>query len=83
MAAAIGAGMPITEPSNAIVGIGGGDRIAVISLATSSTKAVRVAGNEMDEAIIIHKEDLQPAHRGARPRRSRWKSAPPTRSRTG
>ncbi len=56
MAAAIGAGMPITEPSgNMIVDIGGGTTdIAVISLAgIVYSKAVRVAGNEMDEAIKI------------------------------
>src|ERR1700704_3195859 len=50
---AIGAGMPITEPSgNMIVDIGGGTTdIAVISLAgIVYSKAVRVAGNEMDEA---------------------------------
>ena len=55
MAAAIGAGMPITEPSgNMIVDIGGGTTdIAVISLAgIVYSKAVRVAGNEMDEAVI-------------------------------
>ena len=55
MAAAIGAGMPITEPTgNMIVDIGGGTTdIAVISLAgIVYSKAVRVAGNEMDEAII-------------------------------
>ncbi len=55
MAAAMGAGMPITEPSgNMIVDIGGGTTdIAVISLAgIVYSKAVRVAGNEMDEAII-------------------------------
>ena len=55
MAAAIGAGMPISEPSgNMIVDIGGGTTdIAVISLAgIVYSKAVRVAGNEMDEAII-------------------------------
>src|SRR5919107_4994702 len=55
MAAAIGAGMPITEPSgNMIVDIGGGTTdIAVISLAgIVYRKAVRVAGNEMDEAIL-------------------------------
>jgi rod shape-determining protein MreB len=47
--------MPITEPSgNMIVDIGGGTTdIAVISLAgIVYSKAVRVAGNEMDEAII-------------------------------
>ena len=55
MAAAIGAGMPIAEPSgNMIVDIGGGTTdIAVISLAgIVYSKAVRVAGNAMDEAII-------------------------------
>src|SRR4026207_1113316 len=52
---ALGAGVPITEPSgNMIVDIGGGTTdIAVISLAgIVYSKAVRVAGNEMDEAII-------------------------------
>lgn len=54
MAAAIGAGMPITEPfGSMIVDIGGGTTdIAVISLAgIVYSRAVRVAGNEMDEAI--------------------------------
>ena len=55
MAAAIGAGMPITEPGgNMIIDIGGGTtEIAVISLAgIVYSKSVRVAGNAMDEAII-------------------------------
>ena len=55
MMAAIGAGLPITEPSgNMIVDIGGGTTdIAVISLSGSVySRSVRVAGNEMDEAII-------------------------------
>jgi rod shape-determining protein MreB len=55
MMAAIGAGLPITEPSgNMIVDIGGGTTdVAVISLAgTVYSRSVRVAGNEMDEAII-------------------------------
>jgi rod shape-determining protein MreB len=55
MAAAIGAGLPITEPSgNMVVDVGGGTTdIAVISLAgIVYSKSVRVAGNEMDEAII-------------------------------
>src|SRR5207302_8656580 len=55
MAAAIGAGLPITDPTgNMIVDIGGGTTdIAVISLAgIVYSKSVRVAGNEMDEAII-------------------------------
>ncbi len=55
MAAAIGAGLPITEPSgNMVVDIGGGTTdIAVISMAgIVYSNSVRVAGNEMDEAII-------------------------------
>ena len=55
MAAAIGAGMPITDPSgNMVVDIGGGTTdIAIISLAgIVYSKTVRVAGNAMDEAII-------------------------------
>ena len=55
MAAAIGAGLPITEPSgNMVVDIGGGTTdIAVISMAgIVYSSSVRVAGNEMDEAII-------------------------------
>ena len=55
MMAAIGAGLPITEPSgNMIVDIGGGTTdVAVISLAgTVYSRSVRIAGNEMDEAII-------------------------------
>src|SRR5207248_1379255 len=57
MAAAIGAGMPITEASgNMVVDVGGGTTdIAVISLAgIVYSKAVRVAGNAMDEAIMVH-----------------------------
>jgi len=55
MMAAIGAGLPITEPSgNMIVDIGGGTTdVAVISLAgTVYSRSVRVAGNEMDDGII-------------------------------
>jgi len=57
MAAAIGAGMPITEAAgNMVVDIGGGTTdIAVISLAgVVYGKSVRIAGNELDEAIIQH-----------------------------
>jgi rod shape-determining protein MreB and related proteins len=57
MAAAIGAGLPITEPSgNMIVDIGGGTtEVAVISLAgIVFAKSVRVAGDKMDDAIIQH-----------------------------
>ena len=55
MAAAVGAGMPITEPTgNMIVDIGGGTTdVAVISMSgIVYSRTVRVAGNEMDEAII-------------------------------
>jgi len=57
MAAAIGAGLPITEPtSNMIVDIGGGTtEVAVISLAgIVYSKSVRVGGDKMDEAILQH-----------------------------
>ena len=55
MMAAIGAGLPITEPSgNMVVDIGGGTTdVAVISLSgTVYSRSVRVAGNQMDAAII-------------------------------
>ncbi len=55
MAAAIGAGLPIQEPAgNMIVDIGGGTtEVAVISLSgIVYCKSVRIAGDEMDEAII-------------------------------
>ncbi|RMF72571.1 MAG: rod shape-determining protein, partial [Acidobacteria bacterium] len=55
MMAAIGAGLPITEPTgNMIIDIGGGTTdIAVISMAgIVYSRSVRVAGNECDEAII-------------------------------
>jgi rod shape-determining protein MreB len=55
LAAAIGTGMQITEPTgNMIVDVGGGTTdIAVISLGgLVYSRSVRVAGNEMDEAII-------------------------------
>jgi rod shape-determining protein MreB len=57
MAAAIGAGLPITEPiCNMVVDIGGGtSEVAVISLAgIVYAKSVRVGGDKMDEAILQH-----------------------------
>ncbi len=57
MSAAIGAGLPITEPSgNMIVDIGGGTTdVAVISLSgIVYSKSVRVGGDKMDEAILQH-----------------------------
>ncbi len=55
MVAAIGAGLPITEPSgNMVLDIGGGTTdVAVISLSgIVYSRSVRVAGNEMDDAIM-------------------------------
>jgi rod shape-determining protein MreB and related proteins len=57
MAAAIGAGMPITEAAgNMVVDIGGGTTdIAVISLAgVVYGRSLRIAGDALDEAIILH-----------------------------
>ncbi len=57
MAAAIGAGLPISEPSgNMVVDIGGGTTdVAVISLAgIVYSESVKVAGDKMDDAIIAH-----------------------------
>jgi rod shape-determining protein MreB len=55
MAAAIGAGLPVHEPTgNMVVDIGGGTtEVAVISLGGIVTsRSVRIGGDEMDEAII-------------------------------
>jgi rod shape-determining protein MreB len=57
MAAAIGAGLPITEPTcNMVVDIGGGTtEVAVISLAgIVYSNSARVGGDKMDEAILQH-----------------------------
>src|SRR5216110_4133828 len=57
MAAAIGAGLPIHEPTgNMVVDVGGGTtEVAVISLGGIVTStSLRVGGDEMDEAIIQH-----------------------------
>ena len=55
MAAAIGAGLPVHEPAgNMIVDIGGGTtEVAVISLGgIVASESIRIAGDELDEAII-------------------------------
>ena len=55
MAAAIGAGLPITEPSgNMVVDVGGGTTdVAIISMAgIVYSRSIRVGGTAMDEAII-------------------------------
>ena len=57
MAAAIGAGLPIHEPTgNMVVDIGGGTtEVAVISLGGIVTsKSIRIGGDELDEAIIAY-----------------------------
>jgi rod shape-determining protein MreB len=57
MAAAIGAGLPVAEPTgNMIVDIGGGtSEVAVISLGgIVVSQSIRVAGDELDEAIISY-----------------------------
>ena len=57
MAAAIGANLPVSEPTGSmIVDIGGGTtEVAVISLGgIVVSKSIRVAGDEMDDAIIAH-----------------------------
>jgi rod shape-determining protein MreB and related proteins len=57
MAAAIGAGLPVTEPTGSmVVDVGGGTtEVAVLSLGgIVYARSVRVAGDKMDEAIIGH-----------------------------
>lgn len=57
MAAGIGAGLPIAEPTaSMVVDIGGGTtEVAIMSLADIATcESVRVAGDDFDEAIIHH-----------------------------
>jgi rod shape-determining protein MreB len=57
MAAAIGAGLPVSEPAgNMVVDIGGGTtEVAVISLGGIVTsRSIRVGGDELDEAIITY-----------------------------
>ena len=57
MAAAIGAGLPVTDPTaSMIVDIGGGTtEVAIISLADISVcESVRIAGDDFDDAVINH-----------------------------
>ena len=68
MAAAIGAGLPVSEPTgNMIVDIGGGTtEVAVISLGgIVVSQSLRVGGDEMDEAIMAHIEGVQAPDRPA------------------
>ncbi|KPA12772.1 Cell shape determining protein MreB/Mrl, partial [Candidatus Magnetomorum sp. HK-1] len=57
MAAAIGSGLPVTDPTGSmIVDIGGGTtEVAVIALGgIVVSRSMRIAGNEMDESILSH-----------------------------
>ena len=93
MAAAIGAGLPITEAAgNMIVDIGGGTTdIAVISLAgIVYSKSVRIAGNAMDDAIAQYVKQSTicssvngppSASRSSSDRRRRWSNARKWKSR--
>src|SRR5436190_4381994 len=57
MAAAIGAGLPITEPNGCmVVDIGGGTtEVAVISLGGMvASRSIRIAGDELDQDIMLH-----------------------------
>lgn len=61
MAAAMGADLPVTEPTGSmVVDIGGGTtEVAVISLGGIVTSSsLRLAGNRLDEAIAMHLRDL-------------------------
>lgn len=61
MAAAMGADLPVTEPTGSmVVDIGGGTtEVAVVSLGGIVTSSsLRIAGNRMDEAIALHLRDL-------------------------
>ncbi len=61
MAAAMGADLPVTEPTGSmVVDIGGGTtEVAVISLGgIVSSSSLRLAGNRLDEAIAVHLRDL-------------------------
>ncbi len=69
MAAAIGSGLPVSEPSgNMIIDIGGGTTdIAVISMAgTVYGRSLRVAGDAMSEAIAVYMRKAKCLHVGER-----------------
>ena len=90
MAAAIGAGLPVAEPTGSmIVDIGGGTtEVAVISLGgIVVSQSIRVGGDELDEAIVAHcktptnsrsarRPPRRSSSRPARRRRWRRRSAP-------
>ena len=84
MAAAIGAGLPINEPSGSlIVDIGGGTtEVAVISLGgIVVSRSMRIGGDEMDQDIVATPgASTTCSSASGRPRRSRSPSARPTRA---
>ncbi|OPX31531.1 MAG: rod shape-determining protein [Candidatus Latescibacteria bacterium 4484_181] len=64
MAAAIGVGLPIEEPIGSMVlDVGGGtSEIAVMALSGIVTlTSIRVAGDEMNQAIVVHSEEIREA----------------------
>ena len=82
MAAAIGAGLPVHEPTgNMVVDVGGGTtEVAAISLGGIVTsQSIRVGGDEMDQAIIAFaKKEYSVMLGNGPPRRSRSRSGRPT-----
>jgi rod shape-determining protein MreB and related proteins len=86
MAAAIGAGLPVTEPTGSmVVDIGGGTtEVAVLSLGgIVYSRSVRVGGDKMDEAIIAYIRRNHNLLVGeSSPSASRRRSARPVRRKT-
>ena len=80
MAAAIGAGLPVQEPTgNMIVDIGGGTtEVAVISLGgVVASQSARIGGDELDDSIIQYiKRNTASRSVSAPPKRSRSRSVP-------
>ncbi len=69
MAAAIGAGLPVDEPTGSmVVDIGGGtSEIAIISLGgIVAFRSLRIAGNELDDSVLRHVRDVYGLHIGNR-----------------
>ena len=67
MAAAVGVGLPVADPTGSmIVDIGGGTtEVAIISLSgIVSAKSVNIGGDELDEAIVLHMKKTYNLHIG-------------------
>ena len=72
MAAAIGAGLPVAEPTGSmVVDVGGGTtEVAVISLGgIVVSQSIRIGGDELDDAIVNHCKHATSWRSGPRPRR--------------